>query len=77
MKPGKSGLVPRRGLGTRLGKSDTLCFVRIEQWRIQKFRKGGSATGARSAAENFGVAKNGGNSLSLLKVSLNALAPVK
>ena len=26
------------------------------QWWIKKFRKGGSATGARSAAENFGVA---------------------
>ena len=26
------------------------------QWRIQKFRKGGSATGALSASKNFGVA---------------------
>ena len=30
--------------------------VHMHQWRIQKFRKGGSVTGARSAAENFGVA---------------------
>ena len=27
-----------------------------EQWQIQTFRKGGSATGAQSAPENFGVA---------------------
>ena len=30
--------------------------VHMHQWRIQKFRKGGSVTGARSPAENFGVA---------------------
>ena len=31
-------------------------FSCMRQWRIQKFRKGGSATGARSAVENFGIA---------------------
>ena len=40
------------GWGVRFVGNHTYTFP-LTQWQIQKFRKGGSATGARSAPENF------------------------
>jgi len=34
----------------------TIVIAVMHQWRIEKFRKGGSATGVQSAPENFWVA---------------------